>query len=177
MAEIEEQHLTDEQWRLVTDNMGLVDSYMRKHLHGQGLEKLNIPEVRDALIDGLMNAAVTHDEGKGKFSTWAYRRMKWKAGELFKQINSKPDVAAYHKARGVASEVTARDETGLFWEDVMIDLNKTEATQRNKDIFISHYQYGASKQSLCEEYKLEDSTINKILQSVAVMLKPAFGAA
>lgn len=72
--------LTDEQSKLVGDNIKLLYSFMGKNR----MPPIDPDEIYSELSFGLCRAAVTYDPSKGAFSTYAFHGLKWKLRRLWK---------------------------------------------------------------------------------------------
>ena len=74
--------LTDEQSKLVGDNIRLLYSFMNKNR----MPPIDPDEIYSELSLGLCRAAVTYDPSKGAFSTYAFNGLKWKLRKLWRNF-------------------------------------------------------------------------------------------
>lgn len=74
--------LTDEQSKLVGENIKLVYWFMNR----MRLPPIDEGEILSELSLGLCRAAVTYDPGKGLFSTYAIHGLRWKLRKLWRDF-------------------------------------------------------------------------------------------
>lgn len=105
--------LDDKQRQLVSDNHSLIYSYAKS-------KNLYLDEYYDLLAIALCKAAKSFDEGKTKFSTFAYKCMENEVNTYWRKLNAQysipQDMIVYYHASQSIDETECRDFSDLFYD-------------------------------------------------------------
>lgn len=148
-------HLTDEQKKLVADNIYLVYWYMKKYVNEKLAGANEVDEVNSFLKWRLCLAAETYDPKKAKFSTYAglalrhgwsqYRRERNFFRGRYKVVDINSMIATEEDEKDIRLPVHYRDTKPDFskrvqWEDVKHLFDSVKLTPQEKQIIFFYHE-------------------------------------
>ena len=169
--EEETKQLTKQQQDLVTENHKLIYFYAYRY-------NISIEECYDLLAIGLCKAALTYEENKGKFSTYAMICMRNELRQYWRDTYTLTKCIPQKLIYSLETPLNENFESNnwsidkAIYGEYQIDISKAEVEEfidslkvRDRFILIKTLQ-GYTQASIAEELHISRSSISKILKRI-----------
>lgn len=164
--------LTEEQQKLVTDNLPFLWFYFKKNV------KPKFKHLGYNVLDELMAemqfyfcfAAEKYDPDKGKFSSYSVFYLRTAVKLYFTNITklSKRNVSVVSFIDDV--NVSTKKSQTVVWDDLIDLFDKVNIKKQTQDVLKLHYHYGMTMQNIAKKYKISKNAISKKIKRAINML-------
>jgi len=156
--------LTEKQRKLITDNYGLVKSFINKTIKNNDIP----PFLRDEFISDVLwkfcISALKYDESTGiKFSTYAYGGFNFGKKEILERKKNRIERnSCLHEES--FENIKTQDKDNVRTDLLFDFINNSELTTREKVMMISYYYDGLTLAKLGEKYNLTKEGVRLVIK-------------